>query len=614
MKSPKKQEWIHFIGICGVAMSALAIMAKKQGHKITGSDVGFYPPISTHLLKNKIKFYPGWHPENIGEVDQSQAPRNDNAKPDLVVVGNVAGSTNPEFLFVQKNNIPYVSYPEFIAKYLIKKNSIVCAGTYGKTSTSALLSFILQKTNYKPAYMFGGLTDSLKLSADDGGGNWSVVEGDEYKTSRWENTAKFFHYSPTHLLLTAVKWDHADVYTKEQLYFEAFEKLINIMPNDGLMVVNENVKNEILKQPACRTGRVQDDKKDITSPSPSLKRGGCEIASCLAMTNNGWDDKSGQDNKNKNDKKIIIYGKLDNCDYQYLDVKSTKKGLDFKIKHQSTIYHLQSDLLGNFQVENICGAFAMAHEIGINPKKIIKAVKKFKGIKRRLEIRGKTKNGAIVIDDIAHSPDKVKSVLETLSNIYKYNLKKTSDDCLDPSVPQDDSKVIVILSEAKNLDSSIPAYPVGKPQDDKCEILKQVQDDKLKQNDEVKDCFVPRNDSMCEDPSIPQDDKIKITCIFEPNTGNRNMESIPAYDYAFSKADEVIIPKLTKIKISADDPTPPFEGEKLTGIISKTQPHTKYIDDDEKLIDYLIKNNNKNDVIVFCGSHGFRGMIEKLVK
>src|SRR5438105_4113183 len=125
---------IHFIGICGVAMSALALAFKKQGWEVTGSDVGFYPPISTYLKEHDIAYYPGWHPDKMIA----------GGNPDLVVVGNVASSENPEWQFVKKNKLAFKSYPEVVADYFIKKNSIVCAGTYGKTTSTAVLTAILK--------------------------------------------------------------------------------------------------------------------------------------------------------------------------------------------------------------------------------------------------------------------------------------------------------------------------------------------------------------------------------------------------------------------------------------------------------------------------------------
>ncbi|MFA6547481.1 MAG: Mur ligase family protein [Candidatus Magasanikbacteria bacterium] len=448
---------IHFIGICGVGMSALAILWQKKGWEVTGSDVGFYPPISTHLTKHNIAYYPGWHVEKMNT-------------PNLVVVGNVAGSENPELKYVLENNIPHVSYPELIAQNLIKENSIVCAGTYGKTTTSALLAWILKSAGLDPAYMFGGLANSLELSADDLGGNWSVIEGDEYKTSRDDIRAKFFSYKPTHLLLTGIKWDHADVYPTELLYLEAFEKLVAIIPHDGLIVActdNTNIKNIITK---ARTP-------------------------------------------------VVTYGKS-NSQYIYGDVFQNKDGLNFTVENIGEIFDIQSPMLGDYMAENICGAFVMAKEIGIEPKKIIDAIAKFDGIKRRLEKRGHTIAGADVYDDIAHSPTKAKSVLSTLKNIY-----------------------------------------TG-----------------------------------------------KIIAVFEPNTGNRQKESLPDYDNQFVDATEVIIPRLTKVKTAGC-----VEGEELSKVISKTHGDVKYFENDEELINYLNTNSKTGDAIVFMGSHSFRGIIENML-
>lgn len=346
---------IHFIGICGVGMSSLAILWQKKGWKVTGSDVGFYPPVSTHLTEHKISYYPGWHPEKMGT-------------PDLVVVGNVAGSENPELKFVLENNIAHVSYPELISQNLIKENSIVCAGTYGKTTTTAMLAFVLKEANLDPAYMFGGIANSLDLSADDLGGEYSVIEGDEYKTSRDDLSAKFFSYKPTHLLLTGIKWDHADVYPTEELYIEAFRKLVTMVPKTGLIVAcvdDENIKKII---PAA-------------------------IAP------------------------VVTYGK-DGSNFIYVDIEQSTKGIEFTIENFGEAYNMSSPMLGDFTAKNICGVFIMAKELGIEPNRIIESIKNFKGIKRRLEKRGTLTSGADVYDDIAHSPAKAQAILSNLKNIY----------------------------------------------------------------------------------------------------------------------------------------------------------------------------------------------------
>ncbi len=454
---------VHFIGICGVAMSALAIAFDKKGWNVSGSDVGFYPPVSTNLKKTNIDFYPGWHVEKMTR----------SGDPDLVVVGNVASSTNPEWIYVQEKKLNYKSYPEVIAEHFVKKNSIVCAGTYGKTTTSSLLSYIFENNNYDPSYMFGGLLVNSFDSAKIGNSEWSILEGDEYKTARWDNSPKFDYYSPTHLLLTAVVWDHADIYKTEKSYFDAFQKLTSNIDENGLALISENVPKEISKNLKCKT---------------------------------------------------ITYGK-NNCEYIYTNIQQSKDGFEFDILHEDKKYHIFSKMIGEYMAENITACFAMSKQIGINENDIIKSIKEFQGIKRRLQKR--IQIPITIFDDIAHSPAKASFALDTIKKIYSSS---------------------------------------------------------------------------------------KIFAVFEPNTGNRKSQSIDGYRDAFNNADEVIIPRLTKVKKDKDEKDIPMDGQRLADIISKTQPNTKYIEDDEALLKYLKEKTQPGDVIVFLGSHGFRGMIEELIK
>ncbi|OGH93368.1 MAG: hypothetical protein A2563_02040 [Candidatus Magasanikbacteria bacterium RIFOXYD1_FULL_40_23] len=460
---------IHFIGICGVAMSALATAFHNDSWDVTGSDVGFFPPISDYLKNNKIKFYPGWH------VDKMMA----GGTPNIIVVGNVAGSTNPEFAFAQENNLHYLSYPELIAEYIVQKNSIVCAGTYGKTSSTALLTQILQKANMDPSYMFGGLSINLKHSAKlkTDKNTWSVLEGDEYKTARWDNRPKFALYSPTHLLLTSASWDHADIYPTEESYFQAFRDLITAIPDDGLIV-------------ACT------DAKQIK-----------ELI-----------------NTKENKTRTITYSKNESADYRYYDLKQAQDGISFKIRNNDKEYAVQAPVLGEHMAENICGSFALAKEIGVDPNIILSAIAEFKGVKRRLEKR--YTNDITIYDDLAHSPTKATATLSTLRTIYPNS---------------------------------------------------------------------------------------KIVAVFEPNTGNRKSQSAPGYANAFKNADEVIIPTLTKVKVNKDDIDPPFDADALQNIISQTHPNALFIPEDKDLIEHIKKTTSKGDVVVFLGSHGFRGMIDSLI-
>ncbi len=336
------QKHVHIVGICGVATGAIAVAFHKAGWKVTGSDKGFFPPVSTELEKHQINFYAGWHPENIG-------------KPDIVIIGTASGTQNPETIYAKENNIPIYSFAEAIGKFFVKEYSIVSTGTWGKTSSSALLSSIFQYAKLNPTYMFGGISLSHDSSAELTDSKYSIFEGDEYKSSPTDNTPKFAYYRPTHLLLSAVSWDHADLYPTEESYFEVFKDLIS---RTKFIVANKN----------------NDKVRELVN-------------------------------------KAVWYGSKD-ADYVYTDVKQTKDGLNFKING----INIHSQLIGKFQAENITGCFAMASELGIDEEIIVKAIAEFKGMKRRLEKR--YVGDITVYDDIAHSPEKATTVLSNLKEIY----------------------------------------------------------------------------------------------------------------------------------------------------------------------------------------------------
>jgi UDP-N-acetylmuramate: L-alanyl-gamma-D-glutamyl-meso-diaminopimelate ligase len=475
---------IHIIGICGVATSALAIAFHEKGIKVTGSDKGFFPPVSTELEKHGISFYAGWHPEKMIE----------GGTPDFVIVGTASGSQNPETALIREKNIPMISEAEARGKYFARKNSIVCAGTWGKTSTTAILSYILIQAGFDPSYVIGGLslsTDAAHIGQKD----WSVIEGDEYKTSPIDSRPKFIHLGATHLLLTSVSWDHADLYPTEKDYFDAFEKLVKGVPDSGLIV-------------AC------------------IDNAG--VREVLESTN-------AKANGKTKGPKIVTYGKDDSADYCFHSVTYTKKGLHFQLSNRDTCYEVVSPMLGRFNVENITGAFAMAHSIGIPSDKIIQAIKDFKGIKRRFEKRldgDAAKSGVTILDCHAPTAEKAASVLASVREVY---------------------------------------------------------------------------------------DK-KIIAVYEPNIGGRQRETASKYDNAFKDADMVLIPRLTKLKVdkekgmSSKENAEPMEGEELFKTISKTHKDCAYLPEDEMVVNFLLSQTKKGDVIVFLGSHGFRGMIEEVVK
>lgn len=468
---------IHIIGIAGVATSAIAIAFHKIGWKVTGSDKGIFPPVSTELEKHKIDFYVGWHPEKIIVSGK---------KPDIIMTGGSGTSpNNPEVIFAKENNISVYDYPKVLEDYFIKNNSIVTVGTWGKTTSSSLLSYILIQAKMDPSYFTGGLS----LSHDTGAistGDWSVVEGDEYQVSISDKRPKFVYYHPSHLLLTSVSWDHADLYPTEESYFKVFHELVEkpkliVACNDDVGV-NSVLANDL-------SGR---------------KVGGDEI-------------KNG-------DKKIVTYGKTPQADYSYHSIVHTKQGLSLKIKNGENEYEIKSPMLGRFNAENITGAFAMAVEIGIKPEIAIQAITDFKGIKRRFEKR--FEGDVTVMDCHAPTAEKASSILESTREVY---------------------------------------------------------------------------------------DK-KIIAIYEPNIGGRQRSSSSMYDNAFNNADMVIIPRLSPLKVAEGDIERPMEGDELAQTIAQTHKNVVYIGDDTELVRVAKDTAKKGDIIVFLGSHGFRGMIEETVK
>ena len=485
--NPSSRPSVHFIGICGVGTSAVAIALHNAGYKITGSDKGFYPPVSTALENAGIKFYAGFHPERLLV----------GGTPDIIIAGGSGtGSSNPEILWAKEHNIPVLSFAEFIGTHFIKKNSVVTVGTWGKTSTSAILAHILIQAGLHPSYMIGGLPinlDSGKLNT----GDWSVIEGDEYQSAIWDRRPKFAYYSPTHLLLTSVSWDHADLYPTEDAYFTEFEKLVESIPESGLII-------------AC-----------IDNPGVRKIIGN---AKC----------------------KVVTYGSRSSADYRYVKVGESRTGLRFGIHHNKESYAIESQMIGGFQAENITGAFALAKEIGIETKIISSSIASFIGIKRRFEKRLEKINSGgssvTLFDCHAPTPEKARACLRDLRNIY---------------------------------------------------------------------------------------DKEKIIAIYEPNIGGRTQESAIKYTDAFSSADVVIIPRLTSLKVDPKATHKPMESRELAQLIARAHSNVRYLPNDEQLVtqvteltrlaagqlsDLEVQPPSEGSVVVFLGSHGFRGMIEEVIE
>ncbi len=455
---------IHIVGICGVGTGALAIALHQAGYKVTGSDKGFFPPVSDELKDAGVNFHAGWHPENFETLGIPEI---------FVAGGGGTASTNPELIWAKEKNIPIITFAEAVGKFITKKNSIVCTGTWGKSTSTALLSHIFEYAKMDPSYFIGAVPLGMKAGKLTST-NISIVEGDEYQAAIFDKRAKFLFHNPSHLLLTAVSWDHADLYPTIEDYLNAFRKLITLptLTTIAACADNENVKN-ILKE---------------------------------------------------TQKNVVWYGSSEKADARYEKIDMDQDGITFDISFKGETYKIKSHLLGTYNAENITGCFLMAAQFNIPIEKIIEGIASFKGMRRRIE---KRLDGDIkVISDIAHSPAKVQVVLETLRKVTKG----------------------------------------------------------------------------------------KILAVFEPNIGAREKSTLHYYDNAFKDADMVVIPKLSSLKIEEGKEVTAVDGQGLYEAISKTHINAKYIEDDLQLVTLLSTTAKKGDAIVFLGSHGFRGMIEEIIK
>src|SRR5438093_2888983 len=223
MKDSRK---IYLIGICGTAMASLAGMLREKGYSVTGSDSDVYPPMSDFLDRLGIPVLKGYRAENIEKV-----------QPDLVVIGNALSRGNAEIEYVLDSGIRYASMAETVKERFIRgKNSIVVAGTHGKTTTTAMLAWILDVAGRKPSFLVGGIAENFGKSFQLADGPDFVIEGDEYDTAFFDKGPKFLHYLPRIVLLKNIEFDHADIYEDLNALKIAFRRLINIVPRSGLII------------------------------------------------------------------------------------------------------------------------------------------------------------------------------------------------------------------------------------------------------------------------------------------------------------------------------------------------------------------------------------------
>lgn len=348
----------YFLGIAGTAMASLAVLLKMKGHEAWGTDQAIYPPMSDFLSEHKIQVNEGYDKRHL------QAPL------DEVIIGNSLSRGNDEIEEILNRRIPFTSLPKLIHDEFIKNHhSIVVTGTHGKTSTTALLSWIFEVAGLSPTILIGGVAKNFSSSIKLGNGKHFIIEGDEYDSAFFDKRPKFLHYFPQHLIINNIEFDHADIYPDLDSIKSEFRKLLKLIPANGLIVANGN----------------DDTVKEIVKDKHS---------------------------------RLQRFGNNAKLEWAYRNVRMNGMETQFDLIHEGkTIDSFLLSQPGEHQVQNALASIAVARDAGIEWHAIKKALGSFKGVKRRLEFWGKL-NGASVFDDFAHHPTAVRKTLQVLKQVF----------------------------------------------------------------------------------------------------------------------------------------------------------------------------------------------------
>lgn len=343
---------IHFVPIGGTAMTPLAALLAEDGHRVSGSALDLYPPMSTLLESLQIPVARGFAPDHVP------------ARCDCVVVGNAALRDNVEAAEAVRRAVPVLSMPQAIREHLLPgKTSVVITGTHGKTTTSALTAWLLLDSGRDPGFLIGGEMKNLGRGYRRGKGPVFVLEGDEYNAAFFDRGPKFLHYEPRHLFVGNIEYDHADLFPDLESVVEAFRQVVSIVPAEGTVVANTD------------DGRVR---------------------GILAAARAG----------------IVAVSLADaSAHFSAADVESHADGTRFTLYESGRpAGRLASPLVGTHNLRNALGAIALTRGLGLSVEEIANALPRFAGVRRRLEVRGE-KNGIVVVDDFAHHPTAVAGTI-----------------------------------------------------------------------------------------------------------------------------------------------------------------------------------------------------------
>lgn len=333
-------------------MASVAAALKERGFAITGSDQGIYPPMSTFLEERGIEARP---------FDEANLAH----KPDLVVIGNAISRGNPEAEYALEHKLAYCALPELLKhQFLRGKRSLVVCGTHGKTTTASLLAWLLEHNGLNPSFLIGGIPNNLGQGARFTDSEWCVLEGDEYDTAFFDKRSKFVHYLPEAVVINNLEFDHADIFGSLAEIQTSFQRLINIIPRNGLLLANGDEPNLL----------------------PLTGVGHCPVRH---------------------------FGLGNDCDAQANQLLFSESGSTFRLGSAE----FRIPMIGELNVRNALAALLMARYAGLSDEQIQAGFDTFEGIRRRMEIRGEV-NGVTVIDDFAHHPTAIRETLKALGRRF----------------------------------------------------------------------------------------------------------------------------------------------------------------------------------------------------
>ena len=343
---------VHFLGICGTAMGAVAAAMRENGFVVTGQDDNVYPPMSTFLEGKGVVITKGYHP---GEIPPA----------DLIVIGNAMMRGNPAVEAVLNRKLYYLSLPETLKQFFLHgRHNLVVTGTHGKTTATSLLAWIFQRAGLEPSYLIGGIPVDLGQGACLRDSKYFILEGDEYDTAFFDKRAKFLHYLPELVTVNNIEFDHADIYRDLEEIKTSFRRLLNIVPTEGMVLLNADDPNCLDVAKEC--------------PAPIV-----EV---------GFSDNAGDHIRNPRHRHGVSTFEL--------------FGASFEVR-----------LMGDFNIRNAAMAVSAAHFYGVPVAEIQGALAGFSGIKRRQEVRGVVR-GITVIDDFGHHPTAIRETLAGLRARY----------------------------------------------------------------------------------------------------------------------------------------------------------------------------------------------------